>query len=112
MVLGVATIVCIVAFVICAFLVRWQLHALSVVYETRMKTLHAAEIAMLGAHGRPDFSEIERHIENAAESSAVLRKHAVLFRLLWPHEYERAFYAGERFIAQASRIAALGSRPA
>jgi hypothetical protein len=39
-----------------------------------------------------------------------MRRNALLFRLLWPHEYDRTFYAGERLIAQSSRLLALALR--
>jgi hypothetical protein len=44
------------------------------------------------------------------KNTTVMRRNAILFRLLWPEEYDRAFYSGQRLIAQCSRIVTLASR--
>lgn len=107
MFVGVTTIVCIVVFVICAFLLRVRMHRLSAVYEARMKTLAAAEAVLLE---QGDVSAVERELHSVKKDTTVMRRNAMLFRLLWPEEYDRAFYAGQRLIAQYSRIVALASR--
>jgi hypothetical protein len=110
MVLGIAAIVCIVVFVVCAFILRSQMHRLSASYEAQMKALHAAELVLLEQRRRPNIACIEVDMRIVAQTSSVMRRNAGLFRLLWPHEYDRAFYAGERLIALSSRVLALSSR--
>lgn len=106
MLLGVAMVVCIAVFVTCAFVLRARMHRLSVAYETRMKTLEAAEAVLVRQR---DLAALEAELKNAAKDAEVMRRNAALFRLLWPHEYDRAFYTGQRFIAQCSRVVTLAS---
>jgi hypothetical protein len=80
------------------------------IYEAQMKAMHAAEVVLLSEGTEPNVSAIERDIREAAVNAKVMRRNAALFRLLWPHEYDRAFYAGERLIAQSTRLLALTSR--
>ena len=108
--LSVVAVFCIVAFVVCAFALRARMSRLHVLYETQTKTLQAAELVLLQSGGGPDVERIEREIHAAVQNAHVMRKNAALFRLLWPAEYESAFFAGERLIAQASRVVALSGR--
>ncbi len=108
MVLDIAAIVCIVAFVICAFVLRARMHHLSAVYEAQTKALQAAELVL--REQRPNLESIELQMQNVRRRSHIMRRNAMLFRLLWPHEYDAAFYAGERLIAQSSRLLTLASR--
>jgi hypothetical protein len=110
MALGIATIVCIVAFVVSAFALRLRMYRLSAVYEAQTKALLAAEFALQAGGAQPDTRALEQHIAKAARHARVMRRNAMLFRLLWPEEYDRAFYAAQRLIAQSSRLAALSSR--
>lgn len=80
------------------------MHRLSAAYEARMKTLAAAEAVLLE---QGDVTAVEREMRAVAKNAAVMRSNAMLFRLLWPEEYDRAFYAGQRLIAQYTRIVAL-----
>ena len=80
------------------------MHRMSAAYETRIKTLAAAEAVLL-AQG--DATNVEREMQSVVKDSKVMRRNAVLFRSLWPHEYDRAFYSGQRLIAQYTRIVAL-----
>lgn len=109
MILSSAAALCIVAFVSCAFVLRARMIRLHEVYETRIHALHEAERS-IAAQVYPSADDLEAQIRGAAGNAAVMRKNATLFRLLWPREYDSAFYAGERLIAQASRVAALSSR--
>jgi hypothetical protein len=104
MIVGLTTIVCIVVFVVCAFVLRARMHHLSAAYEARMKTLAAAEAVLLQ---QDDVTTVEREMRAVTKNAAVMRRNAVLFRLLWPEEYDRAFYSGQRLIAQYTRIVAL-----
>ncbi|HEV3153522.1 MAG TPA: hypothetical protein VGZ02_06950 [Candidatus Baltobacteraceae bacterium] len=104
------TAVCVVAFIGVAFVLRGRMKRLHAVYETRLHTLLAAEIVLLHEGRSPDVDDIEREIRQAVQNSAVMKKNAQLFRLLWPSEFDKAFYSGERVIAQASRIVALAGR--
>jgi len=106
--MGIATIVCIVAFVTCAFVLRARMHHLSATYEAQTKALQAAELVL--REERLNLERIEMQMRSVRRRSHVMRRNAVLFRLLWPHEYDAAFYAGERLIAQSSRILTLASR--
>ena len=106
MLIGVAMVVCIAVFVISAFALRARMHRLSVTYEARMKTLEAAEAVLVRQR---DVVALETELQNAAKDAEVMRRNAGLFRLLWPHEYDRAFYTGQRFIAQCSRVITLAS---
>jgi hypothetical protein len=106
MILGLATIVCIAVFVASAFALRARMHHLSAAYEARAKTLAAAEQVLMAT----DVAAIERELQSVVKDSKVMRSNAVLFRTLWPDEYDRAFYAGQRLIAQCSRIVTLSSR--
>jgi hypothetical protein len=83
------------------------MHHLSAAYEARMKTLAAAEAVLLA---QADVAGVERELQSVVKDTDVMRRNAVLFRLLWPHEYDRAFYSGQRLIAQYSRIVALSMR--
>lgn len=83
------------------------MHRLSAAYETRMKTLEAAEAVLLA---RGDVTIVESEMQSVVRDAHVMRRNALLFRSLWPHEYDKAFYAGQRLIAQYSRIVALTSR--
>lgn len=107
MFLGVTTVICIAVFVVCAFVLRARMHRLSAAYETRMKTLEAAEAVLLA---RGDVTIVESEMQSVVRDAHVMRRNALLFRSLWPHEYDKAFYAGQRLIAQYSRIVALTSR--
>jgi hypothetical protein len=107
MFVGVTTVVCIVAFVVSAFALRVRMHRLSAVYEAKIKTLAAAEAVFLQ---QGDVEAVEREMQHVVKNTRVMRQNAVLFRLLWPEEYDRAFYSGQRLIAQYSRIVALTSR--
>ena len=106
MLLGLAMVVCVAVFVISAFLLRARMHRLSVAYEARMKTLEAADVVLM--HQR-EIAAFEAELRDAANDAEVMRRNAALFRLLWPHEYDRAFYTGQRFIAQCSRVVTLAS---
>lgn len=106
MLVGVTMVVCITVFVVSAFALRARMHRLSVTYEARVKTLQAADAVLI--HQR-DVAALETELRNAAKEAAVMRRNAGLFRLLWPHEYDRAFYTGQRFIAQCSRVITLAS---
>ena len=106
MLLGLTMVVCIAVFVICAFLLRARMHRLSVAYEARMKTLQAAEAVLLQQR---EIESVETELRCAAKDAEVMRRNAALFRLLWPHEYDRAYYTGQRFIAQCRRIVTLTS---
>jgi hypothetical protein len=110
MFLGLISIACIVLFVICAFLLRERMRTLSAVYEAQMKAMMAAELVLLNEGRQPNLGALERDIREAATNAAVMRRNAVLFRTLWPEEYDSASYAGERLIAQSSRLLALASR--
>lgn len=110
MLLGIATIVCIVVFVICAFALRYRMHTLSAVYEAETKALFAAELAVREGGMPLDPRRLERGVREAARHARVMRANAVLFRLLWPQEYDRAFYAAQRLLAQSTHLASLGSR--
>jgi|SRR5579884_1897128 len=110
MFLGLAAIACIVVFVVCAFLLRTRMSALCAIYEARTKAMTAAEAVLLTQGKQPNVDDIERGIFEATMNANVMRQNAMLFRLLWPHEYDRAFYAGERLIAQSSRLLALASQ--
>lgn len=99
-------VVCIAVFVITALALRVRMHRLSVAYEARMKTLQAAEAVLLQQR---DIASVESELRDAAKDAEVMRRNAALFRLLWPHEYDRAFYSGQRFIAQCTRIVTLAS---
>jgi Tfp pilus assembly protein PilX len=106
MVFGLTMVVCVAVFVVCAFALRARMHRLSVTYEARMKTLQAAEAVLLQQR---DIASVETELRTASKDAEVMRRNAALFRLLWPHEYDRAFYSGQRFIAQCSRIVTLAS---
>jgi 2-iminoacetate synthase ThiH len=110
MFIGISSIACIVIFVVCAFLLRERMSTLCAIYEAQSKAMHAAEIVLLSQGTRPNVQQIERDVREAAANSQVMRRNAGLFRLLWPNEYDRAFYAGERLIAQSSRLLALTTR--
>jgi hypothetical protein len=69
--------------------------------------LAAAEAVLLE---QGDVHAVERELQHVVKNAKVMRQNAVLFRLLWPEEYDRAFYSGQRLIAQYSRIVALTSR--
>ena len=107
MVLGLTTVICIVAFVICAFILRMRMHRLSAAYETRMKTLAAAEAVLLQ---QDNIDRVHHEMQAVINDTKVMRRNAILFRLLWPQEYDRAFYAGQRLIAQYTRLVALTTR--
>lgn len=104
MFLGLTTIVCIVVFVVSAFALRVRMHRLSAVYEAHIKTLAAAEAVLLEQR---DLGAVERELQSIVRNTNVMRRNAILFRSLWPDEYDRAFYSGQRLIAQYSRIVAL-----
>jgi len=108
--LGVTAGACVVVFVAAAFLLRARMRRLHVIYQTRLHTLLAAELALLHEGASPDTASLERQIAEAIKNANVMRKHAPLFRLLWPDEFDRALYTGERLIAQASRMSALTER--
>lgn len=107
MILGLTTVVCIAVFVVCAFVLRSRMHGLSAAYEARIKTLAAADAVLMAQN---DVSHVERELRSVVKDANVMRRNAVLFRTLWPDEYDRAFYAGQRLIAQCTRIVALSSR--
>ena len=79
---------------------------LAAVYEARTKVLLAVELTQ----EQIDAAALELEIARASQNSRVMRRHEELFRLLWPQEYDRAFYGAQRFIAQSSRTIALRSR--
>jgi hypothetical protein len=110
MALGLISIACVVIFVACAFLLRRRMESLGYVYEAQLKAMAAAELVLLSDGNRLNMREIERDSREAAANAAVMRKHKTLFRLLWPHEYDRAYYSGERLIAQSRRLLAISSR--
>jgi Tfp pilus assembly protein PilX len=107
MFVGLTTVVCIAVFVVSAFALRIRMHRLSAVYEARIKTLAAAEAVLLE---QGDINGVQLELESVVKNTTVMRRNAMLFRLLWPEEYDRAFYTGQRLIAQYTRIVALGSR--
>lgn len=86
------------------------MHRLSALYEAQTKALLAAELVLLDGGSQPDVQALERRIAAATRHARVMRRNAALFRLLWPEEYDRAFYSAQRLIAQSSRLAALSSR--
>jgi hypothetical protein len=110
MFVGLLSIICIVVFVVCAFLLRERMSTLGEIYEAQTKAMMAAEMVLISQGKQPNVNALERDMREAATNAAVMRRNAGLFRLLWPHEYDRAFYAGERLIAQSSRLLALTSR--
>jgi hypothetical protein len=110
MLLGLVSIACIVIFVVCAFLLRERMCTLLAIYEAQTKAMMAAEVVLLSEGKQPNVRALEHDIREAATNAAVMRRNALLFRLLWPHEYDRTFYAGERLIAQSSRLLALALR--
>jgi hypothetical protein len=88
-------------------MLRTRMHRLSAAYEARIKTLAAAETVLWAQN---DVSHVERELQSVVKDANVMRRNAVLFRTLWPDEYDRAFYAGQRLIAQCTRIVALAAR--
>ena len=110
MFVGLLSIACIVVFAVCAFALRERMCTLCAIYEAQTKAIHAAEIVLLSQGKQPNLEQVERDIREATSNARVMRANAGLFRLLWPHEYDRAFYAGERVIAQSSRLPALTTR--
>lgn len=110
MFLGLVSIACIVVFVVCAFLLRERMRTLCAIYEAQTKAMMAAEAVLLSQGKQPNVGALERDVREAAVNAAVMRRNAMLFRTLWPHEYDTAFYAGERLIAQSSRLLALTER--
>lgn len=72
-----------------------------------MKTLAAAEAALLQ---QGDIDTVHNEMQAVINNTKVMRKNSMLFRLLWPEEYDRAFYSGQRLIAQYTRLVALTSR--
>ncbi len=111
MILDSAAALCILAFAACAFVLRAQMLHLRRLYEVRTQALLEAEVAIAAARVYPNVQYVEAQIHSAARNASVMKKNALLFRLLWPQEYDGAFYAGERLIAQASRLSALSDRP-
>jgi len=105
-----AAAACVVAFVAAAFLLRARMRRLHAVYQIRLQTLLAAEIVLLHEGKVPDTALLERQIADAVKNSGVMRRNAPLFRLLWPEEFDRALYTGERVVAQGSRVSALAKR--
>lgn len=83
------------------------MHRMSAAYEARMKTLAAAEAALLE---QGSIDRVHDEMQAVINNTKVMRRNAMLFRLLWPEEYDRAFYAGQRLIAQYTRLVALTSR--
>lgn len=110
MTLETAGLACVLVFILCAFMLRARMRHLHAIYETRMRTLIAAELVLLNEGLQPDIDGVERELEEAAGNCAVMKRHETLFRLLWPHEFDCAFYSGQRVVAQASRVAALTKR--
>lgn len=104
MFLALTTIAGIVVFVITAFALRSRMRRAAAIYEARTKTLQSAD-AVLAAL---DACALEREICEAAQTSSVMRSNQMLFRTLWPQEFDAAYYGAQRFIAQANTAALRG----
>jgi hypothetical protein len=99
MFLSLLTLVCATAFIACTILLRIRMHRLSVVYESRMRS-----------HADADIARLEREIADAARHAKVMQRNEMLFRLLWPHEYDRALSAAQHYIARTSSAIAIATR--
>lgn len=100
MALGIVTLACIAVFVACAFALRARMKRLSQTYELRMQVLAEIEI---------DAAGLGREVEAAEANERTMRRNETLFRLLWPHEYDRAIYTAQHYIARSNRELALAA---
>ncbi len=98
MVFALVTIISVIVFVAAAFALRMRMSELNALYETRTKTLQMADAAWELLDG----ALVERELDEAVENVAVMQRNRVLFRTLWPSEYDATFFNAQRFIAQSN----------
>jgi hypothetical protein len=110
MFLALTTLVCIVAFAICALLLKQAFRRMLARYAELQERLTAHESALLVRAQDQTFERVHREIDAIADERRVLQRNIALFRFLFPAEYDRAVYAGDRIIAQYRRLIALSTR--